>query len=640
MVVSSDATEQQYTEELSPQAVGSILVADCGSSYTRASLLERVETGYCFVAHAVAPTTAEPPWADISVGVRHAIEQIVDIIKRPLLDERGILYLPENRGRGVDLFVLTCSAGQPLRVVLAGLVNQISLSSLQRAAASSYVDVLGTIARDYTDDNGDIEQDDTKAIRGILSDESLAEAQPPKKGAGLSDEDKIALIREHAPDVVWVAGGTDGGSSEPVRDLVETVALACTLVDSLPRPAIVYAGNAELRSEIVELIGDEVELKVIDNVRPTLDTEDLAAARVAFQESYVERKIQRLPGMADLIGWSSVPILSTAQALGYLVLYLERLYASGKGVLCADVGSANTTVATSLPSRTHAKATAVSEDGDGILHTLQVGTGLGVGYGAPALLERIGVAKIGRWLPFDPEPGEIEQVLLSKGVRPTTVPEDRRQLLIEQAAAREALRTVMEKTREMWRAGGGGRWTMPSLEPIIASGGVLVHAPRPSQALLMLLDAIEPVGLTTFVLDTHGVASALGATAVTQPLAAVQTLDAGAFLPLGTVVAPIGRARPGDVVLRVKIEFEHDGGLEIEVKSGSLEMLPLRLGEKAVMELKPRRGISVGKTRGPVEVHGGAVGLVIDARGRPLRLPSDSDACRKLVQQWLWEMGA
>jgi hypothetical protein len=344
--------------------------------------------------------------------------------------------------------------------------------------------------------------------------------------------------------------------------------------------------------------------------------------------------------MADLIGWSGAPILSTAQALGYLVLYLERLYASGKGVLCADVGSANTTVATCLPPRPHTKATGASGDSDGILQTLQVGTGLGIGYGAPTLLERIGVAKIGRWLPFDPEPGEIEQVLLSKGVRPITVPEDRRQLLIEQAAAREALRMVMDKTREMWRAGTDTRWMMPPMEPIIASGGVLVHAPRPSQAVLMLLDAIEPVGLTTFVLDTHGVAAALGVTAVTQPLAAVQALDAGAFFPLGTVVAPIGRARPGDVVLRVKVEFEHDGELEIEVKSGSLEMLPLRPGEKAVMELKPRRGISVGKTRGPVEVHGGAVGLVIDARGRPIRLPPDADACRQLVQQWLWEMGA
>jgi hypothetical protein len=92
--------------------------------------------------------------------------------------------------------------------------------------------------------------------------------------------------------------------------------------------------------------------------------------------------------------------------------------------------------------------------------------------------------------------------------------------------------------------------------------------------------------------------------------------------------------------MRVKITFDQGGELEIEVKHGSLEVLPLRVGEKAKVELKPRRGISVGRITGAVEVSGGVIGLVIDARGRPLRLPSNPDACRRQVQQWLWDMGA
>jgi hypothetical protein len=315
---------------------------------------------------------------------------------------------------------------------------------------------------------------------------------------------------------------------------------------------------------------------------------------------------------------------------------MERLYESGKGVLCADVGSANTIIAASLPSQQGAETQGSGQP------ALQVRTDLGVGYSAPTLLERVGVDAITRWLPFEPEPNEVEGVLLSKGVQPTTIPQDRRQLLIEQAGAREALRLVMSQTRELWQASTGSsrRWMTPLLDPIVASGGVLVETPRPSQTVLMLLDAIEPVGITTLVLDEHGTASALGAVAVTQPLAAVQALEAGPFQTLGTVVVPIGRARPGDVIMRVKVTFDHGGELEIEVKYGALEMLPLRLGEKAVMELKPRRGFSVGRVSGPVEVHGGAVGLVIDGRGRPLRLPANPDECRQLIQKWLWEMGA
>jgi hypothetical protein len=128
--------------------------------------------------------------------------------------------------------------------------------------------------------------------------------------------------------------------------------------------------------------------------------------------------------------------------------------------------------------------------------------------------------------------------------------------------------------------------------------------------------------------------------AVIQPLAAVQALDTGAFLTLGTVVSPVGRARPGEVIMRVKIAFEQGGELEIEAKYGSLEVLPLRTGEKAVLELKPRRGISVGRIKGAVEVNGGVIGLIIDARGRPLHLPPDPQVRRQQVQQWLWDMGA
>lgn len=582
---------------ISPE-VGSILVADCGSSFTRVSLLQAVETGYCFVAHATAPTTAEPPWSDMSLGIRHAIEHIVTVTRRQLLDQNGMLILPEVGGQGVDQFVLTSSAGQPLRVVLAGLISQVSLNSLKRAAKSAYVQVVGTIARDGGDE-------------------------------ALSDEEKIALIREGNPDMVWVAGGTNNGSRQPVRDLVEAIALACTLVDQPPRPSLVYAGNASLRSEIVDLVGEEVELAVIENVRPDLDAENLASAQAEFQSAYVERKLQRLSGIGNVMGWTDAPVLSTAQAMGHLMVYLERLYDSGKGVLCADVGSASTVLAAAFAEKS----------GQPVLN---VATDLGLGYNAPALLERCGLESISRWLPFDVAPGQIEGVLLNKGIRPTSVPQDRQELLIEQAAAREALRLVMAQARERWQldAPQFSKVLTPPVEPIIATGGILSQAPRPGQTVLMLLDAIEPVGITTLVLDQYGLASALGAIAVTQPQAAVQALDAGAFSTLATVIAPVGRARPGEIVMNVNIAFEQGGELEIEVKYGSLELIPLRTGEKATLRIKSRRGISLGRVKSPVEVNGGILGLVVDARGRPLRLPASPRIRRERIEQWLWDVGS
>ncbi len=90
----------------------------------------------------------------------------------------------------------------------------------------------------------------------------------------------------------------------------------------------------------------------------------------------------------------------------------------------------------------------------------------------------------------------------------------------------------------------------------------------------------------------------------------------------------------------------HGGGdLDVEVAAGSLEVLPLPPGQKAVIKLEPHRSIDVGRGGpgqggGSIEVQGGLVGLIVDARGRPLFLPSNAGKRRERIQQWLWDIGA
>ena len=104
----------------------------------------------------------------------------------------------------------------------------------------------------------------------------------------------------------------------------------------------------------------------------------------------------------------------------------------------------------------------------------------------------------------------------------------------------------------------------------------------------------------------------------------------------------------GETILSLRMKYQNGGDLEVEVAAGSLEVLPLPPGQKATLELKPRRSnIDVGrggpgKGGRPIEVQGGLVGLVVDARGRPLvaSLPSVAEKRRERVQQWLWDMGA
>jgi hypothetical protein len=160
----------------------------------------------------------------------------------------------------------------------------------------------------------------------------------------------------------------------------------------------------------------------------------------------------------------------------------------------------------------------------------------------------------------------------------------------------------------------------------------------------MLLDALQPVGVTGLVLDKARLAAPLAAVAMLNPMAAAQVAQRDGLHNIGTVVAPVGTAREGDTALTFKLDYDDGRSLEVEVAYGSLEVVPLAMGQTADLELRPTRRFDVGLgTRGQAgstRVEGGVLGIIIDARGRPLPMAQDPAEQREKVQRWLWDMGS
>nr|NIO68394.1 methylaspartate mutase [Anaerolineae bacterium] len=179
---------------------------------------------------------------------------------------------------------------------------------------------------------------------------------------------------------------------------------------------------------------------------------------------------------------------------------------------------------------------------------------------------------------------------------------------------------------------------------IVGGGGVLAHAPHYGQAALILLDVLQPIGVSSLALDVTSMVAPLGVTATVEPLAAAQVMERDGFLSLGTVVAPVGTARKGEIALQLRITYDDGRALEMEMPYGSLEVLPLSPGHKATLELRPTRRFDIGlgaKGKGATtELEGGAVGIIIDARGRPLSLPATREEQRAKIQEWLWGVGS
>ncbi|HDQ70638.1 MAG TPA: hypothetical protein ENN19_00905 [Chloroflexi bacterium] len=582
------------------QPINAILVADCGTVTTKAVLLEQVSGHYRFIARGEALTTTAPPWSDVSEGVRRAIGKIAQITGRHFFDVSGDLILPATAGRqGVDAFVATASAAEPLGTVLGGLVPDLSVASAKRAAAGTY-----------------------SVIHAILSS---------VHHHGSDEASHVHAIREAAPDVICIAGGTDGGATYPVLEMVKTVALACSMIEQSARPRVLYMGNPQLRRRIVRLIKGQAELRVTDNVRPELTRETLASARAELETLYTQKKMSLLPGIDVLNSWSSVPLMPTANAFSRLMQYLWHLGDQEKGVIGIDVGAAHTTLSAIFNEVPY----------------LTINGGVGAAFGGRQLLQKQGFEALTQWMPESMGYDEIMGLLINKEMRPHTISQELDELRLEQALVREAIRATLQIARPGWQAGKAqiDRQLLPLCETIVVSGSMLTQAPQPGQTALMVIDALEPIGVTTLVMDVHGIAPALGSVATVKPLAAVEALDRGALVNLATVVAPVGRARLGDLVLKARLTYEDDGTLDIDVHYGDLETLPLQPGKQAVLELKPvrRHGFDVGfggpGKGGKQKINGGLAGLIIDARGRPLRLPRMVERRQEKLRQWLWDVG-
>lgn len=574
----------------------SMLVVDVGSVNTRATLFDLVDNRYRFVASGIAPTTAGAPYMDVREGVNQAIGRLQTITGRLLLGDNGLLIMPMAGAVGVDKFAVTISAGPSLKIVLVGLLEDVSLESVRRLAATTYGEVLDTLS---------------------LNDRRKT-------------ENRIDAIIQARPDLILVAGGTEGGASQTVLKLLDAVGLASYLLPELQRPEVLFAGNSALQNEIETRLKNITSLHFAPNIRPFLEVEQLETAHWQIAHLYGRLRNRQMQGVLELENQANGALLPTASAFGRMARLLSKVSKSRKGVLGVDIGSSSSTLVAAI--------------GDKL--TLRLFPEFGLGASAARLLEHIPVSDISRWLSLPVSISFLKEYLYNKSLYPSNIPESAEELAVELATARMILRHAISLSSEFFLAHHPitipGQ--MPVFEPILASGSVFTNAPSMGQSLLTLLDGLQPVGITTLTLDKNHLAAALGTAASINPLLAVQILESNAFINLATVISPIGQARTGVTVLRAKVIYENSGRESIhEIKQGNIEVIPLPPGQFARIQLTPFHRYDLGLggpgRGGTVRAMGSAIGIVIDARGRPIRLPEDVTRRQEMLKKWLWTLG-
>jgi hypothetical protein len=249
-----------------------------------------------------------------------------------------------------------------------------------------------------------------------------------------------------------------------------------------------------------------------------------------------------------------------------------------------------------------------------------------------------------RWSPLDIPVGVLRDYMYQKSLYPSTIATTKEDLVMAQAVSRQALYLAMQSARKDFPHDAANiRPTLtPLFDPILAGGAALSDASHPGQGLLLLLDSLQPVGVTTVILDQNNLLPLLGAAAAQNNILPVQVIESGAFLSVGTVVVPVVSANYGTPILRATLTYENGSEARVDLKYGSLELLPLSSGEAGKLTIQCLRGADVGfgpGRGGTIPVSGGALGVVFDGRGRPLNLPADGVRRRELIKKWNWTLG-
>jgi len=655
--------------------IKTILATDCGSTTTKAILIEKQGDEYRLVVRGEAPTTVEAPFDDVTVGVMNAVREVEELSGRRILadgqqssvvsrqspvkadghthdgrrttdhgrrttgdgprttdDASPTIQVPMKDGTGVDMYLSTSSAGGGLQMTVAGVVKTMSAESAERAALGAGAIIIDVIAVDD----------------------------------GRKEYEKVQRIRELRPDMILMSGGTDGGT---VSHLVE---IGEMLISADPRPRlgigvklpVIYAGNQEAAEPVRQIIGDKVDLKVVANLRPTLDRENLLPAREAIHEIFLQHVMQQAPGYSKLMTWTSSGIMSTPNAVGKIIQTIAEQ--EKMNVLAVDIGGATTDVFSVF----------------GGIFTRTVSANLGLSYSICNVLAEAGIENIRRWIPFQADEWHLRNQLRNKMIRPTTIPQTLADLYVEQAVSREALRLAFAHHKSLARELKGVQQTrligdalsqeatgktlvhLMDLDMIVGSGGVLSHAPKREQAALMMLDGYQPEGVTMLAVDSIFMMPQLGILSTVMPEAATQVFERDCLIKLGTTICPVGIGKEGHVAVTIQSSVvsrqspvkadarrtTHDGRRTPDdarrtthaVPFGSIEVIPLGVGEKAEVTVTPARGFDVGAGKGrprSVEVEGGVVGLIVDARGRPLNLPADDDTRIRKLREWFGAFG-
>ncbi len=562
------------------------LSLDIGKNQTQAWLFAQRDGMWAVQAASSVPTVLDGDGSQFRKSIQTLLSQIEQSGDVQLLDNHGQIT-NIRRLEGAPAFVgMSLSAGKPVKAALIGLSEAYSIAPLRRLVSLFNCEVV---------------------LEVNLQDNLNASAQ-------------LERLLTSDIELYVIGGGANGGAQKTLKAAIENLRLVYHLIPRTVRHQIVYCGNQDLAEYAESEIEAGLDMHLASNIQTNPGQEDPTLVWKAMLKAFDRLRLQQIPGLADIVNDLHTSVIPSDFSAGRMVRFLERSSENGKGVLMVHVDADEVRVIAARDQKLN-----------GIAHHCQVNDE---------------VLRMARGLSSQvTDANSFANYVYNRALFPDFTPATLEDLGIEQAWARVRIREALNALQKLDPDFGYN----PSLgltrayEPIILSGSEM-HLALPHQGLMIALDGILPHGITTFLQDEHQLLTALGSLAPHEPLLPVQVMDTEVFTNLATVVTVDTPISDGQMVLQIEVnEGEQTPRLYHKIQMGDLKRIETLQNNKTELYLAPEDESDVGMglpgLGGWVGVMESKVGVVVDARGRPLKLPSDEIARAEALHNWLWELG-
>ena len=330
-------------------------------------------------------------------------------------------------------------------------------------------------------------------------------------------------------------------------------------------PHLIYAGNLEARRTVIRNIEGFLPFSVVDNVRPTPDTEAPSELQREVLSCYENQCASRCTGFARVQEWADAPIISTPRAIGLTARFIAHSNTNRRGVLITAASPMEVVI-----------AAAHDDDYQWLWQRTQL---------TDLMLEQ----DVERILEAWPKPisrEEIAQMLTDALANPSSMAQTFEEHLAMLTWASIRIQEARDNFVEIHARQHTQAPPPNSADLYVVQSQAFSGAEKSGAALLSILKALQPTGLSRFLIDDQALLPQLGALARIAPLAALQVLENDALTPMATVISSQGKPR-GDRAMKLEYSLDSGTSAEMQISTGTIARIALERSQTAVIKVLP-----------------------------------------------------